>query len=99
MVILASVLAAILFFQAHNAVAFAPGASLAQRGGSTKSHDQVLGLVGLPLVTGQGLKTPRTTGLAMGLDEFLTGRDDKTRKADNDKYVSELRKRKSSRKG
>jgi len=34
-----------------------------------------------------------STSLAMGLDEFLTGRDDKTRKADNDKYIAGLQKR------
>jgi len=66
------------------------------------SHDQAK-LLALPFVTGSGAtgklfasssSSSSLTQLNMGkMEEFLTGRDDKQRKANNDKYLAELQKR------
>ena len=54
-------------------------------------HDRAK-LATLPFV-GASTKSPLTK-LDMGkMEEFLTGRDDKQRKADNDSYLAELQKR------
>ena len=92
--LIAVVFVAVLLFKTDNAVAFAPGSSLSlQRRAATKFQDRGRDHLGLPFVTGHGSKPARTTELAMGLEEFLTGRDDKARKADNDKYLAKLQTR------
>ncbi|CAB9513768.1 Protein translocase subunit SecA [Seminavis robusta] len=89
-----SSLAAILFLKVDHASAFSPlsrGAGLTVSTTSSHHHDQTR-VSTVPFVKSltRSSKGPLFMG---GMEDFLTGRDDKARKAENDEYIAELQKR------